>query len=111
MGGVNCEADVLGRAGGVHPWALPQCSFPRLLTSSAVSLAHSRCFALKECLEAKVRGMKASFFFWQGRRYLHLSILSVTPERLECVPAPALGSISSYFCHQVQTSDELSSSL
>lgn len=42
---------------------------------------------------------------------LHLSIPSVTPERLECVPAPARGSISSYFCPQVQTSDELSSTL
>lgn len=98
----NHEADVLGRAGGVHPGALAPCCFPRLLTSSAVlSLAQSRCFALKECLEVEVKGTKASFFFfWQEKGYmLHLSILSVTPERLECVPTPALGSISSYFCH------------
>ena len=58
----NREADVLGRAGGVCPGALAPCCFPGLLTSSAVSLAQSRCFAPKECLEVEVKGMKASFF-------------------------------------------------
>ena len=63
----NHEADVLGRVGGVHPGALAPCCFPRLLTSSAVlSLAQSRYFALKECLEVEVKGTKASFFFLAG---------------------------------------------
>lgn len=45
-------------------WGLAPCSFPRLLTLSAVGLAHSRCFALKECLEVEAKFIKA-FFFWR----------------------------------------------
>ena len=68
----NHEADVLGRAGGMHPGALAPCCFPRLLTSSAVlSLAQSRCFALKECLEVEVKGTKASFFFFLAGEGVH----------------------------------------
>ena len=95
----NHEADVLGRAGGVHPGALAPCCFPRLLTSSAVlSLAQSRCFALKECLEVEVKGTKASFFFFLAGEGVHAAphIFIYLFQILSfffffCMPAPIVG--------------------
>ena len=62
----DCEIDALERSERMLtcPGGLAPCSFPRLLTLSAVGLAHSRCFALKECLEVEAKFIKA-FFFWR----------------------------------------------
>ena len=48
-------------------WGPDSVLFPQgAHLSSAVDLAHSRCFALKEYLEVEVKSKKTFFFFLAG---------------------------------------------